>query len=170
MIEWRSLPGYPQYEVSEYGVVRRTVEDLNGTYPKGFVLRPTLNKSGYFYFDLTNDNNESMRVLAHRAVALAFHGDPPEGRMLALHKDDVKLHNHYSNLYWGTPKNNQDDAVRNGKVKHGANHPLANLTHEQIAEIRSDYVPGVFGYKRIARKYGISPDKAKDIVLKRTYK
>lgn len=168
MIEWRSLPGYPQYEVSEYGAIRRTV--AASQFDAGYVMKPQLNRGGYLVYDLINDDAEFVKLLAHRAVALAFHGSPPAEKPLALHMDDIKLHNHHSNLYWGTYAENTADADKNGRILHGADHPQATLTHDDVENIRADHIPGVFGYKRIAKKYGISPDKAKSIILRRSYK
>jgi hypothetical protein len=45
--------------------------------------------------------------------------------MLGLHRDDVKWHNHVSNLYWGSPADNGRDAVRNGVWRSG----MAGRTH-----------------------------------------
>lgn len=59
----------------------------------------------------------------HRLVALAYLGDPPIDKPLALHKDGNKLNCHFSNIYWGDKSENGYDTV-----KHGA-HWAVNKTH-----------------------------------------
>ena len=50
----------------------------------------------------------------HRLVCEAFHGPPPEGKPLACHKDGDTLNNRADNLYWGSPEDNMQDALRHG--------------------------------------------------------
>lgn len=59
-----------------------------------------------------NGRSKTMRV--HRLVLTAFVGPCPKG-MQGLHWDDDAHNNHLSNLYWGTPGQNMQDKVRNGK-------------------------------------------------------
>ena len=54
------------------------------------------------------------RRSVHSLVLEAFVCPRPEG-LLGLHRDDVKWHNHVSNLYWGTHADNMRDCVRNGR-------------------------------------------------------
>ena len=41
-------------------------------------------------------------------------GPAPDG-MVACHRDDDKNNNALDNLYWGTPTENMQDALRNGR-------------------------------------------------------
>lgn len=44
------------------------------------------------------------------------------------------------------------------------------LTMEQVREIRRLYVPGVYGYNRLADRFGVSPGVMEKIIAGRTYK
>lgn len=46
-----------------------------------------------------------------------FVGPKPTPEHEGCHKDDDRSNNHADNLYWGTHKQNMEDASRNGKVK-----------------------------------------------------
>lgn len=52
----------------------------------------------------------------HKLVFLVWVGQIPLGSQLN-HKDDNKDHNHYSNLYLGTQKENIRDCIQNGTRK-----------------------------------------------------
>lgn len=124
---WLPIPGWEGlYEVSSHGRVRSL--DRSVHYPGGWsvpmagrVLKQRLSTNGYPYVSLTNGaRRETARV--HRLVAHAFHGEPEPGHF-ALHRDDVKTNNTAENIRWGSPSDNNYDAVRNGR-----NH-LAAKTH-----------------------------------------
>jgi len=53
-----------------------------------------------------------------------------------LHRDDNKLNNHYSNLYWGDQQDNADDRERNGHTAAGALHGEA----VKAGQLASGYV------------------------------
>lgn len=64
-----------------------------------------------------------------------------------------------NHLRSGTPKDNANDAVsrnRNTKPK-GELHPHHKFTNSQIEEIRKQYKPGVFGYRKLANLYNVHP-------------
>lgn len=175
VIEWRSPPGFSAYEVSEYGAVRRKVTSVTGMYLKGYLLKPRIIVGGYVSFEVTDDNGISDYVGSHRLVALAWHGEPTELKPFALHKDDVKLHNHYSNIYWGDTLDNRNDAIRNGRVPEkvdGWDMTNAQFTKDQINQIRDEYKNGPYelGYHTLAKKWGCSADKMADILRNKTYK
>lgn len=59
-------------------------------------------------------------ISIHRLVALAF-VPPVEGKPHVNHKDGNKLNNHYSNLEWCTPQENNEHGVMMGLLKRGRN-------------------------------------------------
>ena len=80
----------------------------------------------------------------HRIVAEAFvKNENPEVNTIVRHLDDNPKHNHYSNLTWGTSKENTADAIRNGKIKYDENrnvvkceeHPAHILTNDDVMKI-----------------------------------
>lgn len=89
----------------------------------------------------------------HKIVAEAFvENDRPKEYKIVRHLDDNPLHNHYTNLKWGTSQQNTLDAMRNGKIVYDENrrytrgelHAGALLTDrdvEQIVVLLNNSVP-----------------------------
>lgn len=55
-----------------------------------------------------------VKRLLHNVILESFVGPRPPG-MMGLHWDDDPTHNALSNLRWGTPTENNLDALRNGR-------------------------------------------------------
>jgi hypothetical protein len=107
---WRPVVGFEDvFQVSNCGGVRAADRPVYPhTTPQGYRR---------VYLDGT-------RRTVHSLVLEAFVCPRPPG-MLGLHRDDVKWHNHASNLYWGSAADNGRDAVRNGVWRSG----MAGRTH-----------------------------------------
>jgi hypothetical protein len=61
--------------------------------------------------------NNKTKKLVHRLVALTWiPNDDPVNKTLVLHRNDEKSDNKLDNLYWGTPKQNAIDAIKNGRL------------------------------------------------------
>lgn len=111
-MEWRPVVDYEQqYEVSESGV--RSLRT-------GRMLAPN-RATKYISYHLSRGGQATNRMF-HVLLAEAFIGPRPDGHYV-LHRDDDKENNSLSNLYYGTPRQNNLDSVRNGR------HHLANRTH-----------------------------------------
>jgi hypothetical protein len=105
--EWRPAPGFPNYEVSSFGRVRRAAT--------GKLLRPYPNRRGYRRNGLYVEGRR-YQPLVHRLVCEAWHGPPPEGRPLACHANDIKTSNRQTNLYWGSYQQNAADYQANKHI------------------------------------------------------
>jgi hypothetical protein len=159
---WRVVPGYPAYEVSDRGRVRRRCS-VRG-WAAGHVLRPAAMPSGHRYVVLTDPSGASRKQFVHRLVALAFLGPPPFAQALVLHHDDVPGNNTPANLYWGSHRENVADARLNRRRpadpprRRGAQPGEANssavLTDEQVRRIRGMLGLGLCG-ACIARLHGV---------------
>jgi len=123
MEEWRPVVSHVGlYEVSNHGGVRsldRWVRHSRNPNKlrlwRGKELRPKpINKNGHLEVHLCRDGVVS-RHLVHHLVLEAFVG--PRQEQLGLHWDDDPTNNHVSNLRWGTPPDNGQDAMRNGRVR-----------------------------------------------------
>ena len=109
--EWRNVPGFPGYEVSNLGRMRSSksgaLRILSGWKAKGY---PTV--------ALRKDGRTFCRQI-HRLVLIAFVGPCPEF-MEGCHSDGNPENNQLSNLRWDTSSNNKHDIVEHG------NHYSAN--------------------------------------------
>ena len=116
--EWKPIPGYEGYEVSNHGRVRsldRTIHRKDGRTRRlnGKLLKPAKNKGGYLTVGLWKDGKEKKKLI-HRLVLEAFIGERPEG-METLHADGAPSNNKVNNLRWGTSRDNKADMVRHGR-------------------------------------------------------
>jgi len=97
------------------------------------------------------------------------------GKSQVRHLNDDKDDNSADNLAWGTPLENMNDAIKNGKCSRGDGHVRATLTDEQIAEIRrrhtaakiNGYVPNGFN-PALAAEFGIHVGTLNGLVAPRS--
>ena len=102
---WKEVPGFEgRYEVSDLGEIRNT--------ETGIELKGYINTNGYPRVVLRR-NGKSVPRYIHQLVALAFLGEPPEGKPNVLHWDDNPENNRVENLRWGDQRENGKDWVRN---------------------------------------------------------
>ena len=146
-MKWVDIPGWgTRYSISEHGHVRSKdmVVGAKGgatAIRKGRLLVQVLKNSGYFAVTLTNGVDRP-QIAIHRLVARAFIGECPIG-LHVLHSDGDKLHNHYSNLRYGTPAENVADTAKHGRQRAGAAHPMAKLDEAAVRHIRASKQRGV---------------------------
>lgn len=113
------------------------------------------NKPGYGMI-----RNGGFMALAHRVSWTLTNGRIPDGSQVLHHCDTPSCVNP-GHLYVGTNADNMRDKVDRGRSswprpeRRGEGHPLAKLTSEQVAVIRTE--PFVFGSgKELAERYGVS--------------
>lgn len=150
--EWRLSIEFPDYEVSEYGHVRRYADTANGSFKKGFYLKPNANHYGYPQLRLKRADGTYRTRPVHRLVGLAFLAAPPPGIWHLAHSDGSRDFCHYTNLRWTTPKENSEDMVRHQSHKFGSAHPNAKLTEAAVLEILAQPAQTV---SELARTYGV---------------
>jgi hypothetical protein len=110
--EWRPVPGYPFLEASSEGRVR--LADGKTIIPDGPAER------GYRRVQMPMSDGKTLRLRAHRVIAMAFHGPPPTPKHEVAHWDGVRWNNVPSNLRWATRLENIEDAFRHGTRKRAA--------------------------------------------------
>ena len=149
---WKSIPNFPELEVSNFGRVR--------TKPK---LRYTQQcNSGYLRFTGVNDHGQHKTVTIHRAVMMAFY---PIGN----HKAGNRSNNNLDNLEWVTPKENIAHATARGSFdrknqlsRQRMLNDVANGVHmvpkinEDIAREMAILSDSGLSHAAIGRKYEVS--------------
>ena len=147
--EWRAVQAFPEYEVSNDGLVRRVVGQT-----KGRVLQGEVGPTGYHRVLLwVRDRRE--KCLVHRLVAEAFHGAPVGERKQVAHADGVPANNRAENLRWVTAKENAADRERHGRTARGVGNAASKLTPERVREIRAAIAAGE-SHKKIAHRFGVA--------------
>lgn len=109
--DWREIPGFPAYQASTCGKVRRIRASNVGLR----VLKQMIGNRGYLKLTLYDALGTQCTVMVHRAVCLAWHGPPQRVRNFACHRNGDQLDNRADNLYWGTPIDNARDCLIHGK-------------------------------------------------------
>lgn len=138
MIEWRRIPGFTKYKVSDDGRVWSSHVDKE--------LAQFQDKKGYIIVRLVSNKKGYMRR-AHRLVAMAFLSCD-NSNLLVNHIDGNKQNNHLSNLEWVTA---QQNAIHSAYVLGNAQ-PVSKETQAKIIEARRN---GMF-VKDILAKFKIS--------------
>lgn len=130
METWKQIPVAPDYEISDWGNIRRTaVPKRNRVYtqPKGVVM-----PKGYVYVAL-RINGKSKTFQAHRLVMLAFHG-PSD--LQVNHKNGVKHDNRLENLEYVSAHANRAHAKHAlDAYPKGEGHPNSKLTEADVIRI-----------------------------------
>lgn len=154
---WKTVVGFPYYEVSNLGRVRRIRAEA-GTWV-GRILKPGLGK--YALVRLAQDGIKTTRNI-HILVAEAFLGQRPDGCQVN-HKNFDRHDSRLANLEYCTAKENIGHASKNGRMARGERHGLSKLTATQVLEIRSMAEQGI-SQRPIAKKFGISQRHVSQIV------
>lgn len=120
---------------------------------------------GYGGFKFPNGNS------AHRYSWSLKNGPIPIGA-LVLHKCDNRSCVNPSHLFVGTPAINSKDMTNKNRQSKGEHRPLHKLTEEQVKLIRFLYRPKCrkLGARKLAAKYGVSPDLILLIVRRKRWK
>ena len=114
--EWKKVDGYPNYEVSSLGRVRRDRANNGKT-----IFTGTLETDGYIRIGLSKDG-KCKKFKMHRLVAFAFIPNPDPINKIEVNHLGEKNDNRVCMLEWVTPKEN---SIHGSKKNSGTNHKLA---------------------------------------------
>lgn len=166
MEQWRDIPNFPRYQVSDLGRVRSLMRRVPA------ILRPGQGgTAGYLKVNLHGARPRRARTFSvHRLVAQAF--VPGFSSELQVnHKNGNKHDNCASNLEWVTPKTNMQHAVRSGLLPDvagelGHNH---KLTGADVTEIRRLLFVEKMSNIAVARLFSIEKSVVSSIKIGRLW-
>jgi len=177
--EWRECPGFPDYEISSLGRVKRIRADRRGL-NAGLVMVLTIDPAGYIQCSMTAPSGRK-KPLVHRLVCTAWHGAHPSSRHHAAHFDGDRKNNTPQNLRWATPAENEGDKLRHGTDRAGARHHAvlkpecvargsrvgtSKLTEALVIAIRAETRPRAV----IAAAYGLNKSHVSDIRSRKVWR
>jgi hypothetical protein len=115
---WRPCAGFPAYEVSDHGRVRRVAPSSRGGY-LGHAIATTTTARGFVRIALTRGGRQRGSLSVARLVLLSFRPAPPNADALEPHHLDGDITNcALSNLRWQTAERaRRSRAARAGKRK-----------------------------------------------------
>jgi hypothetical protein len=150
--EWRIIPGFENYSVSNLGRVRRD-KGGSGRCKAGRILKPKRKWNGYLFVGLYNGKgakDESIHVL----VAAAFIGPRP-GKLDVAHINGVRDDNRAENLKYATRSENNFDKRNHGTDNRGSKNYGAKWTEEDVLAAMKMKAQG-FRHREIAIMFNIS--------------
>jgi hypothetical protein len=107
-------------------------------------------------------------VTLHKMILLAFAGPCPPGMEACHYPDPDRTNCALGNLHWGTRKANVDQRREHGNGNIGEQNPMAKLSNDDVADIRSLLAKGESD-NVIAGKYGVSRTAIWEIRSGRTW-
>jgi hypothetical protein len=168
MEEWRDIPEWEGlYQASDKGRIRSYPKQTVRGFRKGRVLTPVIKGQRYQAVTLS-DKARRTQYLVHVLIAVTFAGARPQGHH-TCHKDDNKYNNTASNIYYGTPGDNNRDKVKNGVQPFGSKHHNTKLTDAKVRRIRKEAEAGNT-LTTIANKYEVSLSAVWSIVKRKTWR
>lgn len=115
--KWKSFPGYPQYQISTQGRVRKIyAQSTQKRYKKSlYTLISRYKPEGYKYVTMYNKNRRK-NFYIHRLVLSLFVRLPIKSEIVN-HRNGKRDDNRVENLEWVTPSGNLIDSYRRGRKK-----------------------------------------------------
>jgi hypothetical protein len=159
---WKPIAGYPAYEVSSVGRVRRVTDARNSK--KGRILSTRGLREGYPAVDLCRAGQKRTHFV-HRLVASAFLGPAKPGQEVN-HQNGIRVDPRLENLEYTTRSGNALHAYELGlQDARGEKNGQAKLSEAAVREIRAlAIVPGRPSYAAIGRRYGVNRNTISRIV------
>ncbi len=171
MEQWKAIPNFPGYEVSNYGSVRSFWQRGQRLWRLANVpqriLRPATRGKSYLRVTLWKEGKR-FPILVHRLVLLAFVGPCPTGQQ-ACHNDGKWFNNFLGNLRWDTSINNHADQRKHGTDNAGERNGRAKLTESQVIQIRELDSQGC-SFQKIEELFPISLRSVYYITRHKTWK
>ena len=120
---WRSVDGFPKYEISTDGRVRNS--------KTGRIMKLQVMPNGYIRVGLKKDKTDSKHSV-HRLVATAF-CNKTDGCDIVDHIDRNKANNNFQNLRWTTISGNARNRTIHNRNRSGTTGVIYNKKGKWIA-------------------------------------
>lgn len=129
---------------------------------------------GYGNLHLGRRKNEqgrrvSMNSLTHRISYEHFIGPIPAG-LSVCHTCDNKLCVNPAHLFLGSHQDNMSDMAAKRRSARRERHGMSKLSAASVAAIRQKYRPNAYGYKLLAKEYGVDPITIRNVITNRTWR
>jgi len=144
--EWRDIPGFPGYRLSNHG---------HAVGPKG-ELSPDIGALGHSRITIYR-NRERHRFLLHRLILSVFVRKPKNGEQVR-HRSGDPACNALPSLSWGSQEENWEDSKR-----HGFYRRYQKLSELDVEEIKSRGSAGEASYS-IAKDFPVSDTQVGNIL------
>ena len=168
--EWRRIPGWPDYEVSNLGGVRswRPYNGMaRGAMPR--VINGSIDQDGYVRVTLRGNDTRPSKIGVHALVLLAFCGPCPEAHEPS-HLDDNPANNGLDNLIWEPRHLNNMRRYDHGRAPMGEDVKVSKLTVADVLAIRSTFNGARGQLSSLGRLYGVSRTTIKQVVSRGTWR
>lgn len=150
--------------------------------PKGcWLWQGSTRNKGYGAFVYKKDG-KSINGRSHRYSYEIHRGEIPD-KLFVLHDCDTPACVNPDHLFLGTNQDNVTDMMKKGrhvpggtyakekaKYKKGTDHHACFLDEETVKSIRSDYIPGIFGYVKLSKKYKLKLTHIMQIIRRKIWK
>lgn len=166
--QWKPIDGYPDYEVSDEGRVRRLTKRTSSR--AGAILSVKGLRSGYPSVDLSRPGQKKRTYQVHRLVAAAFLA-LRDGAPEINHVNGVKADARAVNLEYVSSSENQQHAFDAGLQDCGGEqNGFVKLTWKDVGEIRKIAAePGRPSYQRIADRFNVTESNIRAVVKGKTW-
>lgn len=174
IIEMEKFPGYGIDKNGNLysGVKRKTIRDKNGKIAGMTVIRidqwtklkTCIDNHGY---ETAYIKKRPCRV--HRELAKVFIPNP-SNLPYVCHKNGIQTDNRIINLYWGTPKQNQQDRIKHGTQCAGENSGCSKLNNRKIKLIRLLFSEFKWQPSKIAKMFSVTKENIYYIIHRKTWR
>ena len=137
-VEWRDIPDFPDYEVSNFGEVKVLDKWINAKLGskklvRGRILKFKKSKDGSLRVGLVS-NKKQYFFFVHKIVALAFINNP-ENKDCVIHIDRNNQNNSVENLTWATWEEVREFAKLSNRLS-GKIYKLNNHRSKRVMKIK----------------------------------
>ncbi len=171
---WKTVPGFPSHEVSNFGNVRSWAK-LFGRMPKIPRLRKLCinKKTGYTQVMIAKSINKKMvykTFNVHRLVLSSFSQNKNSSNLDAAHLDGNRQNNNLSNLRWCTRKENEKQKDKHGTRPVGSKCSYSKLNERMARAIRILYQEYGISQSALSDIFDVHVSTINPIITRRTWK